>query len=196
MMKKIKELRDNKTFKIIKGIIKSIVVILLIGFIIVVCLQRVSNNRVSFFNYRMFIVVSGSMKPKYDIGDVLISKEVVPSKIKVGDTISYLGKAGNFRDKVITHQVIRIETDETGKYLFHAKGLANLVEDPIVGEDQLYGVVIYKSFVLSLIYRIISTSIGFYLFIIIPLIYIIGSEIIMTLLEKEEKRREKTNEKT
>lgn len=196
MMKKIKELRDNKTFKIIKGIIKSIVVILLIGFIIVVCLQRVSNNRVSFFNYRMFIVVSGSMKPKYDIGDVLISKEVVPSKIKVGDTISYLGKAGNFRDKVITHQVIRIETDETGKYLFHAKGLANLVEDPIVGEDQLYGVVIYKSFILSLIYRIISTSIGFYLFIIIPLIYIIGSEIIMTLLEKEEKRREKTNEKT
>lgn len=63
----------------------------LVAFIVVVCLQRFSDNKISFFNYRMFTVISGSMKPKYDIGDVLISKKEDPSKIKVGDTISYLG---------------------------------------------------------------------------------------------------------
>jgi signal peptidase len=139
----------------------------------------------------MFTVISGSMKPKYDIGDVLISKKVAPSEIKVGDTISYEGEAGDFRNKVITHQVVSIAKDASGKYLFHAKGLANLVEDPIIYENQLYGVVIYRSAVLSTIYKIVSTDLGFCLFIIIPLGYIIGAEILSTLLDKEEKRREK-----
>ena len=74
------------------------------------------------------------------------------------------------------------EKDENGKYVFHTKGLANLVEDPIVDESQVYGVVVYKSIMLSLVYKIVSTNIGFYLFIIVPIFYIIGSEIISTLL--------------
>ena len=45
------------------------------------------------------------------------------------------------------------ETDDDGKILFHTKGLANIVEDPIVTESQLYGVVIYKCMILSLIYK-------------------------------------------
>ena len=190
----MKKLRENKILKIIMAIIRVIMIVLLAGFVVVVCLQRFSNNKISFFNYRMFTVVSGSMEPKYIIGDVLISKEVEPSKIKVGDTISYLGVAGDFKDKVITHQVISIETDANGKYVFHAKGLANLVEDPSVLERQLYGVVIYKSVILSSIYRIVATSIGFYAFIIIPLLYNIGAGIMTMLLNKEEKRREKLKE--
>jgi signal peptidase len=138
----------------------------------------------------MFTVISGSMKPKYDIGDVLISKKVDASKIKVGDVISYQGTKGGFAGKVITHQVIGVTKSESGKYIFRAKGLANLVEDPAVSEDQVYGVVMYRSVILSTIYRIVSTNVGFYIFIIIPLVFIIGSEIISTLLKKEEKRRE------
>lgn len=189
-MKKLKEIKENKTFKIIMKILKVFVIIILIGFIIVVCLQRFSVNKISFFNYRMFTVISGSMKPKYDIGDVLIAKEVDPSTIKVGDSISYLGVKGSFRNKVITHEVVGIEEDESGKFVFRAKGLANLVEDPKVMESQLYGKVIYKSFLLSTIYRIVATNIGFYLFIIIPMMYIIGSEIIHVMLKNEAKRRE------
>lgn len=183
--------KKKKTLKIVSNIIRTIAILFIIAFVIVVCLQRFSNNKISIFNYRMFTVISGSMKPKYNIGDVLISKEVNPSKVKVGDTISYLGKENDFSGKVITHQVIGISTDSNGKYLFRAQGLANLVEDPIVSEDQLYGVVIYRSFLLSLVYRIVATKIGFYLFIIIPLLYIIGSEIVHSLLNKEEERRNK-----
>jgi signal peptidase len=190
-MKKIRELKENKIFKIIMTIFRIFVYVILAGFIIVVCLQRFSDNKISFFNYRMFTVISGSMKPKYDIGDVLISKKVAPSEIRVGDTISYEGEVGDFINKVITHQVVSIEKDSTGKYLFHAKGLANLVEDPVISENQLYGIVIYKSTILSTIYRIVGTDLGFCLFIIVPLAYIIGAEILSTLLDKEEKRREK-----
>lgn len=188
---KEKHKKENKLLKVILSVIRVFVVIVLVGFILVVCLQRFSGNKISFFNYRMFTVISGSMRPTYDIGDVLISKETDPSKIKVGDVISYLGTKGDFKDKVITHQVIGVEKDTSGKYLFRARGTANLVEDPIVSQDQLYGVVKYKSLILSLIYRIVGTTVGFYLFIIIPLLFIIGSEMVSFLLDKEESRRNK-----
>lgn len=185
------EKKENKILKIIKSVLNFIIALLVILFVIVVVLQRFSNNKLSFFNLRMFTVVSGSMKPTYDIGDVLISKETDASKIKVGDTISYLGKAGSFRDKVITHKVVGIEKDEAGKYVFRTKGTANLVEDPLVYQDQLYGVVIYKVKLLSLIYKLVSTKYGMLIFVIIPLFYVIGSEILSFMLDKEEKRRSK-----
>ena len=59
----------------------------MVGFILSVCLQRFSNNKLSILNYRMFTVISGSMEPLYKIGDVLIAKEVKPEDIKVGDKI-------------------------------------------------------------------------------------------------------------
>lgn len=187
----MKKLRENKIYKITTTTIKVFFAIALVAFVLVVCLQRFSGNKLSLFNYRMFAVATGSMEPKYKIGDVLISKDVNPSKIKVGDTVSYLGNSSNFRGKVITHEVVSIEKDENDKYLFHTKGIANLVEDPVVEESQIYGVVVYKTFLFSLIYKIVSTDIGFYLFIIIPIFYIIGSEILSTLLEKKEKEMNK-----
>ncbi len=186
-------MNKSKVFSIIKKVINILVVVLLAAFVIVVCLQRFSENKISFFNYRMFTVISGSMKPKYDIGDVLISKKVDASTIKVGDTITYNGVSGDFKGKVITHQVIAINKDSHGKYIFRTRGLANLVEDPIVSEKDILGLVIYRSVILSNIYRIVSTKIGFYLFIILPLLYVIGSEMVSALLNKEEKRREKLN---
>lgn len=198
VMKKEKKTENKKkkgVFKVIKIILNTICVVLIAAFVLIVCLQRFSNNKLSFFNYRMFTVVSESMKPKYVIGDVLIAKEVEPSKIKVGDTISYLGKTGSMKDKVITHNVISVEQTKEGKYLFHAKGLANLVEDPKVYDDQIYGVVVYKSVILSLVYKVVGTKYGMFIFVIVPILYIIGSEIVSTMLEKEAKRREKLNKK-
>ena len=186
----MERLRNNKVFKISSIVFKIIIFIAMIGFVLSVCLQRFSNNKLSIFNFRMFTVISGSMEPKYKIGDVLIAKEIEPEKIKVGDTISYLGNVNSFKDKVVTHQVVGIETID-GKYYFHTKGLANIVEDPLVSANQLYGKVIYKCTIISLVYKIVSTNIGFYLFIIIPILYIISSEIIYTMLDKEEKKRNK-----
>ena len=188
-------MKSKKILKIIKNILNVIVVVFILLFILVVCLQRFSDNKLSFFNYRMFTVVTGSMVPKYNVGDVLISKSIEPSKVKVGDTISYLGSQGSFKNKIVTHQVIEIEQDENGKYIFHTKGLANLIEDPLVYEDQLYGVVIYKSVILSFIYKIVNTSFGMFLFIVLPILYIVGSEVLSFLLNKEEKRRNQISEK-
>ena len=183
----------KKIFKIIKGIINTIIMVVVLAFVLIVCLQRFSNNKISFFDYRIFTVVTGSMEPRYKIGDILIAKEKAPDEIKVGDAISYLANRGEVKNNVVTHEVVNITQNENGEYLFHSKGLVNLVEDPVVHEEQLYGVVVYKTKLLSFIRRVINTDIGMLCLIIIPIIYIIVSEMIAILIEKEEKRREKVN---
>lgn len=183
------EKKGRKIFKLISKILKVILTIFAVGFLCIVLLQRVSDNKLSFFNYRMFTVVSGSMYPKYKIGDVLVAKDIDAEDIKIGDAVSYLGTTGDVKGKVITHEVKEIEIGEDGKYSFTTQGLTNIIEDPIVHEDQLYGKVVYKVFTLSLIYKIIRTNIGFFICIVLPLMFIIISEIILTLLEKENKKR-------
>lgn len=185
----MKDLRNNKTFKIIKTVFNTFLIIICILFLLVVCLQRFTNNKISFFNYRMFTVASGSMEPRYVVGDVLFAKTAKPEEIKVGDAISYLGRQGSFNDMVITHEVVSIEQDVEGNYIYHTRGLTNIVEDPIVYYDQVYGVIIHKGVILSFIYKIVASKYGIFLFIILPLLYIIGSEMISFMLDKEEKRR-------
>ena len=189
---KIKELKENKILGIVLKVIKVCFAIMMVTFVLMVLLQRVSNNRVSLFNLRIFTVVSGSMEPKYKIGDVLISMETKPEDIKVGDTISYIGEKGTVAGKIITHQVESIDKDLNNKYVFHTKGLANDISDIYpVTEDQVYGVVVYKVFILSLVYKVIGTTWGLFVFVVIPLLYIIGSEMLEIMLEKEEERRAK-----
>lgn len=179
----------KKVFKIISTIIKGCFAVVIIAFILSVCIQRFSNNKLSFMNYRIFTVITGSMEPKYVVGDVLISKTTKPENIKVGDTVSYLGNSGSFNGKIVTHEVINIEKDVNNSLVFHTKGLANLVEDPVVSGNQIYGVVVHKVYLLSWIYKMVSTKLGMIFLIIIPLIFIISSEVLSTLLEKEEEKR-------
>ena len=183
----------KKIFKITKGIINVLITLAVMSFLLIICLQRFSDNKISFLNYRVFTVVTGSMEPKYKIGDVLIAKSKDPSEIKVGDAISYLASVGEVKNNVVTHEVIDITKNEKGEYLFHSKGLVNLVEDPVVHQDQVFGVVVYKTKILSFVRKMINTDIGMLLFVIVPVLYIIVSEMIAMLIEKEEKRREKAN---
>lgn len=179
----------KKVGKIIKTIFNVAITVFVLLFLLVVCLQRFSDNQITFLGYRMFSVASSSMAPDYNIGDVLIVKKTDPQDIKVGDSISYYGKVGSFAGKVITHQVIKIDKDVEKNLVFHTKGISNLVEDPLVYEDQIYGVVVHKSEILSFIYKTVNTKYGMFIFIIIPIFYIIGSEMLAFMLEKEEERR-------
>lgn len=179
----------KKIGKVIKTIFNVIVTIFVIMFLLVVCLQRFSNNQITFMGYRMFSVASSSMAPDYQVGDVLIVKITEPEDIKVGDSVTYYGKVGSFANKVITHQVIKIETNVDGKRVFHTKGISNLIEDPLVYEDQIYGVVQFKAEILSFIYKVVNTKYGMFILVILPIFYIIGSEMLAFMLENEEKRR-------
>ena len=185
----------KKAFKIIKYIVNTLITVFVVLFLLMVCLQRFSNNEVAFFNYRLFTVASGSMAPQYNVGDVLIAKETAAEDIRVGDSLTYLGNTGTFTGKVVTHEVTRIEKTDDGQYIFHTKGKANLIEDPPVYEKQVYGVIVWNPKILSFIYKIVGTQYGLFIFVVLPIFYVIGSEMITAMLENEAKRRKEYEER-
>lgn len=190
MLKKIKE---NKVLRAIYNILYTILLILVIAILIVVTLQRVSNNNITIAGIRMFNIVTESMVPKYVVGDILISKSINPEDIKIGDDIVYVGKEGSFNGKIVTHQVIDIE-NENGVYKFHTKGIANEIEDPVVDQEQVYGKVIYKIYSLSFISKIINNLYAFYFVIFVPIVLLIFWEIVKIISRSREDDEDETEE--
>ena len=179
-------MKNLKNHKIIKWtlLLFRIIIITIIAFIVgIIVIQRVFNNNISIGGYRIFTIITESMVPKYKVHDVVISKTTEANKIKIGDDLVYLGKEGDFNGKIITHQVIGIE--ENNGYIFRTKGIANTGEDPLVKEDQVYGIVVKKSVILSTISKAVNNPFGFYFLILIPLAILIVLEIIDRVKEKE-----------
>lgn len=177
MKKTVKSQKENKAIKTLGKIIYILFFILVVLMLIVVILQRTTNNSVSLGGFRLFTIATGSMEPEYNVGDVLIAKEIVPEEIKIEDNIAYRGEVKVLKDKVITHQVISIKKGENGKYKIITKGISNTEEDPEISEEQVYGKIIYKVKTLSFIGKMISNIYVFYFFIFIPIAFIIFRQI-------------------
>lgn len=186
MFNKIKE---NKGLKIVGNILYALLVILVLLILVVVILQRVSNNTISLGGFRIFNIITESMVPKYEVGDILVAKEIAPGEIKVGDDVVYQGKEGSFAGKTVTHQVIEIE-EENGNYKFHTKGIANDEEDPLVGQEQISGKIVYKIKTISYISKVINNLYSFYFIIFIPIAILIFIEIRRTIMSLKKDKKE------
>lgn len=185
-----------KVIKTIYNILYTILVVLTLLMLVTVVIQKVSNNDFALGGIRIFNVATGSMVPKYQVGDILISKSTDPKDIKIGDDVVYLGNKGDFTGKVVTHQVIDIEQDGE-KYNFHTKGLANDEEDPVIEQNQILGKILYKTVLLSYISKLINNLYSFYFIIFVPIAIILFIEIrrtIISLREPEEDIEEENKE--
>ena len=196
MKEKIQKLKNNKILKIIGNIIYTIIFIIVLFILIIAILQRTTNNEITLFGYRIFVVATGSMVPEYEVGDVLVSKEVDPATIQVGDDIVYEGKEGSFKDKIVTHQVIMIEK-ENDNYRIQTKGIANTKEDPEITQNEVIGKVIYKMGVLSLLQRAMSNNYVFYFVVFVPIVLLTFRQVLKSRLDDddEEDEEEKGDDK-
>ena len=150
----------KKILKIVFKILYQILIIVCVLLILIIAFQKITNSNRSVAGYRIFRVITGSMEPEYDVGQVVICKETDINKIEVGDDIVYLGAYGDYNGKIIMHEVIGIDKDEQNNNVnFHAKGLHSAsVEDPLIKLNQIFGVVKFKSGLLTLLYKL-ATSI-------------------------------------
>jgi len=175
-----------KIVKTIWKILEKIIIVAIIFISIVIVTQRVSKNENAFLGFRIFRVETGSMIPKYQIGDVILVKETNINKIEVGDDVTYNGTAGMMKDKVVTHQVIEI-TEEDGKKIFKTKGIANNAADPLIDGDQIDGVVQCKLRIVTLICSLLSNRYIFYFCGVLPLTIWIFFAVIKGNIKKYEK---------
>lgn len=154
----MKSIKENKVLKFIWKKIYILIVLFLVLMITFVIVQKTTNNRGSIGGIKIFTVITGSMIPVYNIGDILIVKEVSPAEIKVNDDIVYEGEKGSFKGKTITHRVLEIQKKEDGNYGIITKGVANTARDPEINQTQVLGKVIGKipiiNYILKLIFNI------------------------------------------
>jgi len=168
MLEKLRKIKENKILKLIGNILYTLMFILVVLMLLIVIMQRVSNNTITLGGFRMFTVATGSMVPVYEVGDILISREIAPEDIKVGDDLVYLGKTGTFANKIVTHRVNSIEKQEDGNYKIITQGIANNAEDPAIDQTQVYGKVICEIQILSFIQKLIKNIYVFYFLIFVP----------------------------
>lgn len=193
----LKKITENPVLKLINNIIYVILFLIVASVLFVVILQRASNNAIALGGVRVFNIISKSMIPKYNIGDVLVVKSIEPQNIKVGDDIAYIGQESTFNQKIVTHQVIKIDY-ENGEYIFHTKGIANILEDPLVHQNQVFGKVVYKIWILSFISKILSNVYVVFFGIFVPIVVLIFWTILKLkgLVEVEEYEEEIKPKKT
>ena len=127
-----------------------------------------------------YTIVSPSMVPNINVLDVIITTRVSdPSKIKVGDVITFNSTDYRSSGVTVTHRVKKIEKTSDGKYLFTTKGDANNTEDATRQPfSSIYGKVLLRLPKLGYIQYILSTVLGWLLLIIVPTVLIIGADII------------------
>ena len=193
----MQKLLDNKIFKVITTIIKVVFLFVIIAYLAFILVQKIGDNK-SIGGYRIFTILTGSMKGVYDINDVVLVKEVDKKTLKVGDDIAYLGEKDSYKGKIVTHRIINI-VNKNNQMIIHTKGVSNILEDPVITNNKIYGKVESKLTFISLINKTIKNKYGFFFLIFVPLVLVIFLEIADTItdqkLEKQLlKKRESEDE--
>lgn len=174
-----KEKRGKKLFtpKKLIGMGAFIVFILLLLFFVIVPTMQGSMH--------FLIILSGSMAPEANAGDIVVSTYINPEEIKINDVITF-GYADDPKN-CITHRVINI-TNESSSMCFQTKGDAN--EDPdqrTVQSSELIGKVVLVIPYLGYLPHFAKSPLGFITLIIIPGILIIIGEIWNIIRIKKKK---------
>lgn len=101
-----------------------------------------SSPTKSIFGFRYYTVLTASMSPTYNIGDVIIVKLASADEIEVGDVITF--NPSRDGDAYLTHRVFEKYDDYegTGVTCFRTKGDANKDEDSfLIESDRVIGTV-------------------------------------------------------
>ena len=177
--------REGKMQKIKKAIsiivILILLLILLMSIVILVDSYTHPDEVPSFFGWKPFIVLSGSMETQISAGDIVVVKEIDTNELKKGDIIAF--KDGNI---VITHRIDEV-TEIDGKTQYITKGDNNNTQDiGYVLPEQVEGVFKFKIARLGNIAMFIQTPLGMIVCLSIPIIIIILLQTADSKKEKEE----------
>lgn len=161
--------------KIVKKILTSIIMIILCSILfvsgVILINSYIKPNEVpSFFGWKPFIVLSGSMETQIMTGDVAVVKKIDANELKENDIIA-------FKDDdniVITHRIIEIIKDENGNTKYKTKGDNNNDEDDgFVRPEQIEGIYKFRIGKLGNLALFVQTPVGMVICISIPLILLL-----------------------
>ncbi len=169
------------------GIIIYIILIPIIIYNIVLIGQAAinTNETPSVAGLKTFVIISGSMEPYLEIGDIVIIKKCEQSEIKEGDIISF--RSG---ESIITHRINKI-VKENNNIRYETKGDNNNISDKnYVKYEDIEGKMVQKISHLGNIILLLKNKVVIIIILIIfYIMYIHNMNVEEKRLMRKEKRR-------
>lgn len=156
--------RRKKVGKILKFIFYPIAVFIIICAVYITYQKLVKKEEnINLFGFKPYIVLSGSMEPNLQVGDMIISKKVKDEQINVGDIITFEDEGG----ATVTHRVVDVIIKD-GKKLYQTKGDNNNTKDiGLVPIEKIKGEYTFKISKFGIIITQIITPTGLVLIMLI-----------------------------
>ena len=133
------------------------------------------------------IVLTDSMYPEIEAGDLIICNTLNPEEVQVNDVISFFDPMGS-GTSVVTHRVLEVIAED-GQLSFRTKGDNNNAEDQVlVPQDHLVGIYRHRIPALGNVAMFMQTTPGLILCIVCPVLLLVGFD--MLRRKKYEKAKQ------
>lgn len=183
--------KAKKILKAVGRVLSIALIVIEVLIIMFLVVSKVQGDTPTLFGYQMYFIRTGSMEPYLEPGDVIISKKYDGGELlsgENGDVVTYHGYVGN-RAELITHRVIDVEGDK-----IITQGDANNAADSPITKNEIEAVMVHKAVVIDKVYKVISTTWGFWLLIFAPIAILIVSEIVSLAKELKKEKDEVAEE--
>ncbi len=169
----------SKVWKVITDI--SLILIIFLAIVLV---------GVRLFGFRVYTIVSGSMKPEYKVGSLIYVKPINVESLKVNDVISF-----EQNGSVVTHRIVDI-ISEDDDISYQTKGDANDTPDGnlVKGKD-IKGKVVFKIPIVGFIASFIRNKSGRYLLLTWMILIIVSIFIPTSKKSKKSIERNTSDDK-
>ncbi|WP_316631620.1 signal peptidase I [uncultured Ruminococcus sp.] len=181
--------------RIIKNIVCWTLIAILTLAVIIFVFTKINGETPKVFGYTLHRIVSGSMKPELEVGDVIVSKEIKEkSEIAIGDIVTFQGDA-RFENNKVTHRVLVAPYDNgRGATVIVTKGDANIDDDGEINVSDVESKYHSKIDFLKKLYNFFFTPWGLLVFIFVLLLVFFDE--IMNIVKLSTQSAKENNDET
>lgn len=197
--KKSEKTKARKIYDIVSTIIIAIIFIFLVAVVSLMLWQRKTGTDSNIFGYYLYNVLTDSMEPTIDTGDIIICKKIDNvNDLKVGDIITFTAPSGRLKGYNETHRIYEIQYNDDGSIKFIKTAGDNKydgdtvkVDDWLLQPDNIKAKYIKTTTVVSLIRNLLTKWYGYVLLIVLPLIIVFILFVIGVVNDKVKYEKEK-----
>ncbi|MBQ9960946.1 MAG: signal peptidase I [Firmicutes bacterium] len=187
-MEKEKTTTMHKTLTILGTVMCIILIPILIINITLIIKSYTNEDEVpSIGGVFPLIVLTESMSPEIEGGDLIICKTVEAEDVEERDIIAFFDPAGN-GSSIVTHRVIEV-IEKNGEVQFRTRGDNNNTEDKVlVPASKLVGKYQMRIAGAGKIAMFMQSTTGLIICVILPIILLVGYDMIRRRMYENNKR--------
>lgn len=218
LSKKKEKWTPKRILNLVLDIVLFPILIFATCFSLSLIITKITKGVPMVFGYAMITVVSGSMRDAgFEVGDKAFIKQTEANELAVGDYIAFFDyvdpahprpatiangekpTSNPRKNRIVFHEIIKIETDANGDLWFRTKGTNNASADyNVIYQDYVIGKHVDDGKGIVKFFKFVNSTTGIVLLVIIPCVIILFRDCyeLMTMVfeysdEKKKIKREK-----